>query len=67
MPVAAKAMGKVRRDVYVPDETRAAAYDQLFAEYLALHDEFGRRTSAMRRLKAIRRAAVARRSTGSAS
>jgi L-ribulokinase len=61
VPVAAKAMGKVRRDVYVPDETRAAAYDQLFAEYLALHDEFGRHNAAMRRLKAIRRAAVERR------
>jgi L-ribulokinase len=54
-------MGKVRRDVFVPDEDRAQAYDQLFAEYLALHDEFGRRTPAMRRLKAIRRAAVERR------
>jgi L-ribulokinase len=67
VPLAAKSMGKVRRDVFVPDETRAAAYDELFAEYLALHDEFGRRTSAMRRLKAIRRAAVARRLTGGAS
>ncbi|MBW8729456.1 MAG: hypothetical protein JF622_00270, partial [Terrabacter sp.] len=51
----------VRRHVYVPDETRAKAYDELFAEYLALHDEFGRRSPAMRRLKAIRRAAVERR------
>jgi L-ribulokinase len=61
VPLAAKSMGKVRRDVFVPDEVRAAAYDELFAEYLALHDEFGRRTPAMRRLKAIRRAAVERR------
>ncbi|HET6167490.1 MAG TPA: ribulokinase [Marmoricola sp.] len=61
VPLAAKSMGKVRRDVFVPDESRAAAYDALFAEYLALHDEFGRRTPAMRRLKAIRRAAVERR------
>ena len=64
VPLAAKSMGKVRRDVFVPDEANAAAYDALFAEYLALHDEFGRRTPAMRRLKAIRRAAVERRLRG---
>src|SRR5690349_20504886 len=61
VPTAAKSMGKVRRHVYLPDEARASSYDALFAEYLALHDEFGRRSSAMRRLKAIRRAAVERR------
>ncbi|RNM16609.1 ribulokinase [Nocardioides pocheonensis] len=61
VPLAAKSMGRVRRDVFVPDEERAGRYDALFAEYLALHDEFGRRTPAMRRLKAIRRAAVERR------
>ncbi|MGY2873161.1 L-ribulokinase [Marmoricola sp. URHA0025 HA25] len=64
VPLAAKSMGKVRHDVFVPDEGRAAAYDELFAEYLALHDEFGRRSPAMRRLKAIRRAAVERRLRG---
>ncbi len=58
---AAKQMGKVRRHVYVPDEARAAAYDALFEHYLALHDHFGRTTTTMRRLKAIRRDAVARR------
>jgi L-ribulokinase len=61
VPLAAKSMGKVRRDVFVPDPARAAAYDDLFAEYVELHEHFGRRTSAMRRLKAIRRAAVERR------
>ncbi len=61
VPTAAKTMGKVRKGVYLPDEGRAAAYDLLFEEYLALHDHFGRRTSTMRKLKAIRRAAVARR------
>ena len=34
-------------------------YDALFDQYLALHDHFGRATTTMRRLKAIRRAAVA--------
>jgi L-ribulokinase len=61
VPTAAKSMGKVRRGVYLPDEGRAAAYDPLFEEYLALHEHFGRRASTMRKLKAIRRAAVARR------
>ncbi|MBJ7359445.1 ribulokinase [Nocardioides sp.] len=66
VPTAAKAMGKVRKDVFVPDEGRAQAYDQLFEQYVALHDHFGRATTTMRRLKAIRRAAVAAR-TGSPS
>jgi L-ribulokinase len=61
VPTAAKSMGKVRKAVYLPDEDRAAGYDALYEEYLALHDHLGRRTSTMRRLKAIRRAAVDRR------
>jgi L-ribulokinase len=64
VPTAAKSMGRVRRDVFVPDEARSSAYDALFAEYLELHEHFGRRTSSMRRLKAIRRAAVQRRLEG---
>jgi len=64
VPLAAKAMGKVRKNVFVPDEVRAQDYDALFAEYLELHDHFGRATSSMRRLKAIRRAAVERRLRG---
>ncbi|HEX2892874.1 MAG TPA: ribulokinase [Marmoricola sp.] len=64
VPLAAKSMGRVRRDVFVPDEDRARRYDDLYAEYLELHEQFGRRTPAMRRLKAIRRAAVQRRRGG---
>lgn len=60
VPTAAGSMGKVRKDVFVPDPVRAEAYDQLFEQYVALHDHFGRATKTMRRLKAIRRAAVAR-------
>jgi L-ribulokinase len=59
VPTAAKSMGKVRRGVFLPDEARAQAYDGLYEQYLALHDHFGRATTTMRRLKAIRRAAVA--------
>jgi L-ribulokinase len=39
---AAAAMGKIRRDVYRPDEDRAAVYDELYEHYVALHDHFGR-------------------------
>ena len=61
VPAAAKQMGKVRRHVYLPDDERAKSYDALFEQYVALHDHFGRSTTTMRRLKAIRRDAVARR------
>lgn len=63
VPTAAKSMGKVRTAVYLPDESRAQAYDRLFEVYLDLHDHFGRRSTLMRRLKALRRDAVARRTT----
>lgn len=57
---AAAVMGKVRRAAYVPDETRAAAYDALFAEYTRLHDYFGRGgNDVLHRLRRIRREAVA--------
>jgi L-ribulokinase len=65
VPTAAKSMGKVRRGVYLPDERRAQAYDALFEQYLALHDHFGRDTTTMRRLKAIRREALAARGEAS--
>jgi L-ribulokinase len=54
--VAAKAMGKVERAVYRPDSARAQAYDRLYAEYVTLHDYFGRGgNDVMHRLRAIRR------------
>jgi L-ribulokinase len=59
---AAKAMGSVQRGVFTPDEDAAQRYDVLFAEYIALHDHFGRGGSdVMHRLRAVRREAVARR------
>jgi L-ribulokinase len=59
---AATAMGKVRRNAYVPDPQRADAYDALYAEYLQLHDHFGRGgNDVLHRLRALRREAVARR------
>ncbi|MEU0155635.1 ribulokinase [Micromonospora fulviviridis] len=56
---AAKTMGRVTRAAYLPDEERAAAYDALYAEYLRLHDYFGRGPNpVMKRLKEIRRSAL---------
>lgn len=54
---AAGAMGQVDRAVYTPDDDRAAAYDELFAEYRSLHDHFGRDERTMHRLRALRRRA----------
>jgi L-ribulokinase len=52
---AAAAMGKVRRDVYVPDESRATAYDALYRHYADLHDRFadGETMHDLRRLRAL--------------
>jgi L-ribulokinase len=52
---AAGAMGAVTRGAYRPDERNVKAYDRLYAEYLALHDHFGRGNDLMRRLRALRR------------
>ncbi len=53
---ASTAMGGLDRDVHRPDPARVAAYDELYAEYVLLHDHFGRGgNEVMRRLKAVRR------------
>jgi L-ribulokinase len=58
---AATAMGKVRRDVYVPDEARADVYDELYAHYMALHDHFGRGgDDVMHEIRHLRRREPAR-------
>ncbi len=58
---AAAVMGKVRRDVYVPDEARADAYDALYERYSILHDHFGRGgDDVMHALRRIRPREVAR-------
>jgi L-ribulokinase len=55
---AAEKMGRVERGVYTPDESAAAVYDELFAEYTKLHDYFGRgANNVMRKLRAIQRKA----------
>ncbi len=52
---AASAMGKIKQHVYAPIASNQAIYADLFAEYLTLHDYFGRGANdAMKRLKRIR-------------
>jgi L-ribulokinase len=54
---AAAAMGGVERDAFRPDPARSAAYDELYAIYLSLHDHFGGEVrDHMHRLRALRRA-----------
>jgi L-ribulokinase len=54
---ASAAMGSVNRAAYRPIPDNVEAYDQLYAEYLTLHDYFGRGANdVMHRLKARRRA-----------
>ncbi|MFG2825348.1 ribulokinase [Kitasatospora sp. NPDC048365] len=56
---ASAAMGRLQRAAYVPDEARADAYDELFAEYRALHDHFGTGPDKqLHRLRRLRNAAL---------
>jgi len=53
---AAATMGRVERAAYLPRPAATAIYDRLYAEYLRLHDYFGRHgNDVMRRLRALRR------------
>ena len=55
VPKAAESMGKRRERAYVSDAARADAYDALYAEYVALHDYFGRGgNDVLHRLRARR-------------
>lgn len=58
---AAEAMGRVRKDAYVPDPDRAARYDALYELYTELYQQFGKATETMHRLRRIAREAAARR------
>lgn len=57
---AAGAMGGVIENAYVPNNDNAILYDRLYAQYLHLHDLFGREDRTMYALKDIRRAAMER-------
>jgi L-ribulokinase len=65
VPAAAAVMGRVHQDVYRPDPARADVYDELYAEYVRLHDYFGRGANeVMHRLRAIRDRAYLSRTGG---
>jgi L-ribulokinase len=55
VPAAALAMGGKHQAVYLPDPVSADVYDRLYAEYLLLHDYFGRGGNEVtHRLRGIR-------------
>ena len=52
---AAQRMARLKDEMYTPVPEHRPVYDRLFAEYLSLHDYFGRGgNDVMKRLKAIR-------------
>jgi L-ribulokinase len=52
---AAQTMGKLKDEVFKPIPENQAVYDKLYAEYVTLHDYFGRgENNVMKRLRAIR-------------
>jgi L-ribulokinase len=55
VPAAAAAMGHRHAAAFSPDPASAAVYDQLYGEYVALHDYLGRGVNeVMHRLRALR-------------
>jgi L-ribulokinase len=55
VPAAAAAMGRKHSAAFTPDPASADVYDRLYAEYLILHDYFGRGANeVMHRLRALR-------------
>ena len=52
-------MARLGDERYVPNPANGAVYDELYAEYLRLHDLFGRgEDPAMKRLRAVQRAVI---------
>jgi L-ribulokinase len=65
VPAAALVMGGKHQAVYLPDPVSADVYDRLYAEYLLLHDYFGRGgNEVMHRLRGVRDRVVAAASGG---
>lgn len=54
VPTASARMGGRKAEAYLPIPRNAARYDELYAEYVALHDWFGRGNTLMRRLRSLR-------------
>jgi L-ribulokinase len=60
VPAAANAMGRRSAAVVLPDPASADVYDELYAEYVGLHDYFGRGgNEVMHRLRALRERVLA--------
>jgi L-ribulokinase len=59
VPAAAKQMGGRTRNAYLPIVDNVARYDGLYAEYVKLHDWFGRGNAMMRTLREISTPATA--------
>jgi L-ribulokinase len=57
VPTASAQMGGRTRNAFLPIPENVERYNALYAEYVALHDWFGRGNPMMRRLRAIRAAA----------
>ena len=56
---AAEHMARLGETTYHPDPAAGAVYDELYAEYRALHDYFGRGANdVMKRLRRIRARAL---------
>ena len=56
---ASSQMARLGNERYVPNSANKAVYDKLYAEYVRLHDVFGRGgNQAMKRLRAIQRAMI---------
>jgi L-ribulokinase len=52
---ATRAMATLREEAYTPRPEAKAVYDRLFAEYVTLHDYFGRGANdVMKRLKTLK-------------
>jgi L-ribulokinase len=52
---AAPKMARLKRQTYKPNPKAQAAYDRLYADYVTLHDYFGRGgNDVMKRLKALK-------------
>jgi L-ribulokinase len=63
VPSAASAMGRASAVAYTPGPRAVGVYDQMYAEYVRLHDYFGRpgtgANEVMHRLRALRDRAIA--------
>jgi L-ribulokinase len=60
VPTAASAMGRTSAIAYTPDPRAVEVYDDMYAEYVLLHDYFGRGANeVMHRLRALRDRVIA--------